>query len=152
MTSTQSIIKEALHKLGFDDGMYDLIKEPLRFYKFVSQYAWMMVLLKHLQVIVLNITMLGPTKGGVRFHPEVDEEEVKALSMWMTLKCGIVNLPYGGGKGGIVCDPRQMSIHEVERLSRGYVRAISQFVGQKDIPAPDVFTNSQIMAGMDVFR
>ena len=59
----------------------------------------MMVLLKHLQVIVLNITMLvGPTKGGVRFHPEVDEEEVKALSMWMTLKCGIVNLPYGGGK------------------------------------------------------
>ena len=67
---------------------------------------------------------VGPTKGGVRFHPEVDEEEVKALSMWMTLKCGIVNLPYGGGKGGIVCDPRQMSIHEVERLSRGYVRAI----------------------------
>lgn len=69
--------------------------------------------------------------------------------MWMTLKCGIVNLPYGGGKGGIVCDPREMSIHEVERLSRGYVRAISQFVGPtKDIPAPDVFTNSQIMAWM----
>ena len=85
---------------------------------------------------MLNITIfVGPTKGGVRFHPEVDEEEVKALSMWMTLKCGIVNLPYGGGKGGIVCDPRQMSIHEVERLSRGYVRAISQFVGPtKDIP------------------
>lgn len=69
--------------------------------------------------------------------------------MWMTLKCGIVDLPYGGGKGGIVCDPRQMSIHEVERLSRGYVRAISQIVGPtKDIPAPDVFTNSQIMAWM----
>ena len=76
------------------------------------------------------------------------KKEVKALSMWMTLKCGIVNLPYGGGKGGIVCDPRQMSIHEVERLSRGYVRAISQFVGPtKDIPAP-AFTNSQIMAWM----
>lgn len=88
-------------------------------------------------------------KVGVRFHPDVDEEEVKALSMWMTLKCGIVDLPYGGGKGGIVCDPRQMSIHEVERLSRGYVRAISQIVGPtKDIPAPDVFTNSQIMAWM----
>lgn len=69
----------------------------------------------------------------MRFHPDVDEEEVKALSMWMTLKCGIVNLPYGGGKGGIVCDPRQMSIHEVERLSRGYVRAISQFVGRTKI-------------------
>ena len=149
VTSTQGIIKEALHKLGFDDGMYDLIKEPLRFYKFAFQCVWMMVPLKHLLVIVRNTDAVGPTKGGVRFHPEVDEEDVKALSMWMTLKCGIVDLPYGGGKGGIVCDPRQMSIHEVERLSRGYVRAISQFVGpNKDIPAPDVFTNSQIMAWM----
>src|SRR5699024_11668689 len=83
----------------------------------------------------------------VRFHPDVNEEEVVALSMWMTLKAGIVDLPYGGGKGGIVCDPREMSIEEVERLSRGYVRAISQIVGPaKDIPAPDVFTNSRIMA------
>ena len=96
--------------------------------------------------------LLVQLKGGVRFHPEVDEEEVKALSMWMTLKCGIVNLPYGGGKGGIVCDPRQMSIHEVERLSRGYVRAISQFVGPtKDIPAPDVFTNSNYGWMMDEY-
>lgn len=69
--------------------------------------------------------------------------------MWMSIKCGIVNLPYGGGKGGIICDPRTMSMGEVERLSRGYVRAISQFVGPtKDIPAPDVYTNSQIMAWM----
>ncbi|CAC6662078.1 NAD-specific glutamate dehydrogenase [Staphylococcus aureus] len=100
-------------------------------------------------IVFILFIFVFATKGGVRFHPDVDEEEVKALSMWMTLKCGIVNLPYGGGKGGIVCDPRQMSIHEVERLSRGYVRAISQFVGpNKDIPAPDVFTNSQIMAWM----
>lgn len=92
---------------------------------------------------------VGPTKGGVRFHPEVNEEEVKALSIWMTLKCGIANLPYGGGKGGIICDPRTMSFGELERLSRGYVRAISQIVGPtKDIPAPDVYTNSQIMAWM----
>ena len=69
--------------------------------------------------------------------------------MWMSLKCGIVNLPYGGGKGGIICDPRKMSMGELERLSRGYVRAISQIVGPtKDIPAPDVYTNSQIMAWM----
>ncbi|WP_000374787.1 NAD-specific glutamate dehydrogenase, partial [Bacillus anthracis] len=75
--------------------------------------------------------------------------EVKALSIWMSLKCGIVDLPYGGGKGGIICDPREMSFRELERLSRGYVRAISQIVGPtKDIPAPDVFTNSQIMAWM----
>ncbi|HAU33922.1 MAG TPA: glutamate dehydrogenase, partial [Lysinibacillus sp.] len=92
---------------------------------------------------------VGPTKGGVRFHPQVSEEEVKALSMWMTLKCGIVDLPYGGGKGGVICDPRQMSMGEIERLSRGYVRAVSQIVGPtKDIPAPDVFTNAQIMAWM----
>ncbi len=92
---------------------------------------------------------VGPTKGGIRFHPEVTEEEVKALSIWMTLKCGIANLPYGGGKGGIICDPREMSFGELERLSRGYVRAISQIVGPtKDIPAPDVFTNSQVMAWM----
>ncbi|GAA3319275.1 hypothetical protein GCM10020331_025500 [Ectobacillus funiculus] len=77
------------------------------------------------------------------------EEEVKALSMWMSIKCGITGLPYGGGKGGIQCDPREMSFQELERLSRGYVRAISQIVGPtKDIPAPDVFTNSQIMAWM----
>ncbi len=92
---------------------------------------------------------VGPTKGGVRFHPNVTEEEVKALSMWMTLKAGIVDLPYGGGKGGVICDPRQMSMGELERLSRGYVRATSQIVGPtKDIPAPDVFTNAQIMAWM----
>ncbi len=92
---------------------------------------------------------VGPTKGGVRFHPAVSEEEVKALSMWMTLKCGIVDLPYGGGKGGVICDPRQMSMDEIEKLSRGYVRAVSQIVGPtKDIPAPDVFTNAQIMAWM----
>jgi glutamate dehydrogenase len=92
---------------------------------------------------------VGPTKGGIRFHPEVTEEEVKALSIWMSLKSGIVDLPYGGGKGGIVCDPQTMSFRELERLSRGYVRAISQIVGpNKDIPAPDIFTNSQIMAWM----
>ena len=91
---------------------------------------------------------VGPTKGGIRFHPNVTENEVKALSIWMSLKCGIVDLPYGGGKGGIIVT-REMSFRELERLSRGYVRAISQIVGPtKDIPAPDVFTNSQIMAWM----
>src|SRR5699024_4161876 len=80
---------------------------------------------------------------------DVDENEVKALSMWMTLKCGIVNLPYGGGKGAIQCDPHDMSKTEVERLSRGYVRAISQIVGPtKDIPAPDVYTDAQTMYWM----
>lgn len=150
VSSTQEIIHEALDKLGFDEGMYELVKEPLRL-------LTVRIPVKMDDGTVKTFTgyraqhndAVGPTKGGVRFHPDVDESEVKALSMWMTLKCGIVDLPYGGGKGGIVCDPRQMSIHEVERLSRGYVRAISQIVGPtKDIPAPDVFTNSQIMAWM----
>ena len=150
VASTQQIIKEALHKLGFDDGMYDLVKEPLRFLE-------VRIPVRMDDGTVKTFTgyraqhndAVGPTKGGVRFHPNVNVDEVKALSMWMTMKCGIVDLPYGGGKGGIICDPRKMSIHEVERLSRGYVRAISQIVGpSKDIPAPDVMTNSQIMAWM----
>ena len=148
--STQGIIKEALDKLGFDQGMYELIKEPMRMLK-----VRIPVRMDDGTVKVFtgyraqHNDAVGPTKGGVRFHPDVTEDDVVALSMWMTLKAGIVNLPYGGGKGGIVCDPREMSIGEVERLSRGYVRAISQIVGPtKDIPAPDVFTNAQIMAWM----
>lgn len=150
LTSTQVVINEALNKLGYTDEMYELLKEPLRMLtvripvrmddgsvKIFTGYR------------AQHNDAVGPTKGGVRFHPEVDEEEVKALSMWMSLKCGIVDLPYGGGKGGIICDPRIMSMGELERLSRGYVRAISQIVGPtKDIPAPDVYTNSQIMAWM----
>ena len=149
-TSTQNIIKEALTKLGYTEEMYELLKEPLRMLtvripvrmddgsvKIFTGYR------------AQHNDAPGPTKGGVRFHPEVNEEEVKALSMWMTLKAGIVNLPYGGGKGGVVCDPRQLSMRETENISRGYVRAISQIVGPtKDIPAPDVYTNSQIMAWM----
>ncbi len=113
VTSTQGIIKEALHKLGFDEGMYHLIKEPLRMLQVRIPVRMDDGTVKTFTDDLCNIMMLLDAKGGVRFHPDVDEEEVKALSMWMTLKCGIVNLPYGGGKGGIVCDPRQMSIHEV---------------------------------------
>src|SRR3954470_11306867 len=150
LKSTQTVIHKALEKLGYPEEVYELLKEPLR-----------------LMTVKIPIRMddgsvkiftgyraqhndaVGPTKGGIRFHPNVTETEVKALSIWMSLKCGIVDLPYGGGKGGIVCDPRDMSFRELERLSRGYVRAISQIVGPtKDIPAPDVFTNSQIMAWM----
>ncbi|WP_373889916.1 Glu/Leu/Phe/Val family dehydrogenase [Neobacillus cucumis] len=148
--STQIVIQKALGKLGYTEEMYELLKDPLR------------VLTVRIPVRMDDGTVqvftgyrsqhndaVGPTKGGVRFHPEVDEEEVKALSIWMSLKCGITDLPYGGGKGGIICDPRNMSFRELERLSRGYVRAISQIVGPtKDIPAPDVYTNSQIMAWM----
>ncbi|MEF2247010.1 MULTISPECIES: Glu/Leu/Phe/Val family dehydrogenase [unclassified Paenibacillus] len=92
---------------------------------------------------------IGPTKGGIRFHPGVTLDEVKALSMWMSFKCGVVGLPYGGGKGGVICDPHDYSKAEVERISRGFMEAIVDFVGpDKDIPAPDVYTTPQIMGWM----
>ncbi|SNZ10409.1 glutamate dehydrogenase (NAD) [Terribacillus aidingensis] len=150
LQSTQSVVQSALQKLGYPDEVFELLKEPIRMMtvripvrmddgstKIFTGYRS-----QHNDAV-------GPTKGGVRFHPEVSESEVKALSIWMSLKAGIVDLPYGGGKGGIICDPREMSFRELEGVSRGYVRAISQIVGPtKDIPAPDVMTNSQIMAWM----
>ncbi|WP_028401529.1 Glu/Leu/Phe/Val family dehydrogenase [Ectobacillus panaciterrae] len=150
LSSTQSIIKEAVRKLGYNDAMYELLKEPLRL---LTVRIPVRMDDGSIKVFIgyrsQHNDAVGPTKGGIRFHPEVNEEEVKALSMWMSLKCGIFDLPYGGGKGGIICDPRSMSMFELERLSRGYVRAVSQIVGPtKDIPAPDVFTNPQIMAWM----
>lgn len=150
LTSTQIVIQEALTKQGLNQELFELLKEPLRmmevripirmddgstkiFTGFRAQHH----------------DSVGPTMGGIRFHPHITADEVKALSMWMSLKCGIADLPYGGGKGGIICNPRTMSMGELERLSRGYVRAISQIVGStKDIPAPDMYTNSQIMAWM----
>lgn len=92
---------------------------------------------------------MGPGKGGIRFHPQVTVDEVKALSMWMTIKCQVVGLPYGGAKGGVVCDPRKLSEGELQRLSRGFIDAIAQIIGpDKDIPAPDVYTNSKVMGWM----
>lgn len=91
----------------------------------------------------------GPAKGGVRFHPDVTLDEVKALAFWMTMKCAVVNIPYGGAKGGVLCDPRKMSLGELERLTRRYTSEIGIIIGpEKDIPAPDVGTNPQVMAWM----
>jgi len=92
---------------------------------------------------------LGPCKGGIRFHPNVTQDEVQALALWMTIKCAVVDLPYGGGKGGVCVDPKKLSRMELERLSRAYMRAMADFVGpNKDIPAPDVYTNARIMGWM----
>ncbi|MFC1654062.1 Glu/Leu/Phe/Val dehydrogenase [Patescibacteria group bacterium] len=92
---------------------------------------------------------VGPHKGGIRFHPQVSEDEVKALSMWMTWKCSTVGIPYGGGKGGVIVDPKKLSKAELERLSREYISFIADDIGSwKDVPAPDVNTNPQIMAWM----
>jgi glutamate dehydrogenase (NADP+) len=92
---------------------------------------------------------LGPTKGGIRFHPGVNMAEVQALALWMTIKCAVVGLPFGGGKGGVVVDPKVLSPMELERLSRAYMRAMADVIGpHTDIPAPDVYTNARIMGWM----
>lgn len=91
----------------------------------------------------------GPTKGGIRFHPNSNAEEVETLAFWMTFKCAVMNLPYGGGKGAVQVDPRKLSKAEIERLSRSYIQAFSRIIGpDRDIPAPDVYTNSMIMGWM----
>ncbi|MGB9605738.1 MAG: Glu/Leu/Phe/Val family dehydrogenase [Bryobacteraceae bacterium] len=96
---------------------------------------------------IQHSTVRGPAKGGIRYHPAVTLDEVKALAMWMTWKCAVVNIPFGGGKGGVVCDPKRLSPRELERLTRRYAAAITPLIGpQQDIPAPDVYTNAQIMA------
>jgi glutamate dehydrogenase (NAD(P)+) len=91
----------------------------------------------------------GPAKGGIRYHQDVDLDEVRALAMWMTWKCGVVNVPFGGGKGGVIVDPRKLSLHELEGLTRRFTTEISPLIGpDRDIPAPDVNTNAQVMAWM----
>jgi len=134
--------------IGVEDDLFEAIKYPKE------------VLVMHLPVKMddgkikvfkayrsHHNNALGPYKGGVRYHPDVTLEEVMALSAWMTWKCATVGIPYGGGKGGIACNPKEMSQGELERLSRSYALAISRFVGvDYDIPVPDVYTNPQIMA------
>src|SRR5436853_3651532 len=96
---------------------------------------------------VQHSSVRGPCKGGIRYHPNVTFDEVKALASWMTWKCAIVNIPFGGAKGGIVCDPHKLSKNELEHLTRRYAYEISPIIGpDKDIPAPDVYTDSQVMA------
>jgi glutamate dehydrogenase (NADP+) len=91
----------------------------------------------------------GPAKGGIRFHPDVSLDEIKTLAFLMTLKCATLNLPFGGGKGGVTVDPKKLSVSELERLSRGYISAVADFIGpDTDIPAPDVYTNQTIMGWM----
>src|SRR5699024_964018 len=120
MTSTRTVIKEALDKIGYPNEVYELLKDSLRMLKVRIKIRMDDGSLKVFTGLRAHLNdAVGPTKGGVRFHPEVTETEVNALAIWMSLKAGIVDLPYGGGKGGIICDPREMSFRELEALSRG---------------------------------
>lgn len=146
----QQQIKTACDKLGAEPEVYELLKEPMRVLEVsipVRMDDGSIKVFKGFRS--QHNDAPGPTKGGIRFHQDVTRDEVKALSTWMTFKCGVIGLPYGGGKGGIIVDPRELSEGELERLSRAYARAIAPIIGdKKDIPAPDVNTNGQIMAWM----
>ncbi|MGA9840125.1 MAG: Glu/Leu/Phe/Val dehydrogenase [Thermoplasmata archaeon] len=134
--------------IGLDQGVRDVLKHPKReltvnfpvrmddgSYRVYTGYR-----------VQYNMAR-GPTKGGIRYHPQVTLDEVRALAAWMTWKCAVVNIPYGGAKGGVVCDPKHLSRGELERLTRRYASEIAPIIGpEMDIPAPDVYTDSQTMA------
>jgi len=140
-------INNAAEAMGLSDKIRTIISEPMRTMEVsipVEMDDGNVKVFKGYRCQHNNV--LGPTKGGVRFHQNVNENEVKSLAAWMTVKCAVVNIPYGGGKGGVQCDPTKMSEDEVEKIAREYFRLIEPIVGpEKDIPAPDVNTNGKVM-------
>jgi glutamate dehydrogenase (NAD(P)+) len=141
---------EAAAKLNLDPNIYKILRWPNRE---ITLYIPVMMDDGNYQVFtgyrVQHNFARGPGKGGVRFSPDVSLDEVRALAAWMTWKCAVVNIPFGGAKGGIICDPRDMSLTELERLTRRYTAELLDFIGpEKDVPAPDMNTNEQTMAWM----
>src|SRR3990167_1604454 len=139
-TAALAQIEKAARILKLDPGLLEQLKQPKRLMEFSIP-----VNLDNGQVRVFTGYRVqfndsrGPFKGGIRFHPDTDLNEVKALSAWMTWKCAVVDIPYGGAKGGVTVDPKTLSANELEQLSRGLVRAIYKYLGpETDIPAPDV--------------
>jgi len=147
-------LEDASKALNLDEQVKEQLQEPVRLLKVsvpVRMDNGSIKVFKGFRC--QHNDVLGPTKGGIRFHPQVNEDEVKSLAAWMTFKCSLVGIPYGGGKGGVLVNPKELSIGEKERLSRGFIRAIAPIVGpDKDIPAPDVYTDAQVMGWfMDEF-
>jgi glutamate dehydrogenase (NAD(P)+) len=138
----------AAHKLGLEQGLYKYLKYPN---KEITLYIPVGMDNGQLEVFigyrVLHSTVRGPGKGGIRFAPDVTLDEMRALATWMTWKCAVVNIPFGGAKGGVICDPKKLSRSELERITRRYTAELSDWLGpEKDVPAPDVGTNEQTMA------
>jgi len=136
--------------LDLDPGVHAILRQPMR-----EMHLALPVRMDDGSVQVFPAYRVqyndakGPTKGGIRFHPEETIDTVRALAAWMTWKCALLDLPLGGGKGGVICNPKSLSRNELERLSRAYARAFAPFIGPDvDVPAPDVYTNPQIMAWM----
>jgi len=147
---SQRQLDKAAAKLGLDPQVHELLREPMR-----TLEVHFPVRMDDGRVRTFNGFRVqyndarGPTKGGLRFHPDETIDTVKALAAWMTWKTAVVDIPYGGGKGGVVCNPKELSQTELERIARGFVRAVGRFIGPEiDIPAPDVYTNPQTMAWM----
>ncbi len=150
----QSQVEEVAKILKLDAGMTEFLKNPQRelHVSFPVRMDSGAVQVYHGYRVQHNMVR-GPTKGGIRYHPETNIDEVRALSMWMTWKCAVVGIPYGGAKGGVTCNPKKLSQGELERLTRRFAHEISIIMDPKgDIPAPDVYTNPQTMAWiMDTF-
>jgi len=138
----------AAAKLKLENGMREVLRSPRRA---LSLHLPIKMDDGNVKVFegfrVQHNNSRGPCKGGIRYHPNVSFDEVQALASWMTWKCATVNIPFGGAKGGIICDPKNLSHSELERLTRRYAYEISDFIGpDRDIPAPDVYTDAQVMA------
>ena len=138
----------AANALGLDNDTREMIKYPERVLTVTVPVRMDDGHIHRFEAYrVQHSTARGPAKGGIRYHPQVSLDEVKALATWMTWKCAVVNIPFGGGKGGVTCDPKHMTQGELERMTRRYTSAILPLIGpDQDIPAPDVYTNSQTMA------
>ena len=146
--SAEARFETAAKKLGLEQGVYRFLKCPERE---ITVYIPVALDTGKLEVFtgyrVLHSTVRGPGKGGIRFAPDVTLDEVRALAAWMTWKCAVVNIPFGGAKGGVICDPSKLSKAELERVTRRYTAALSDWLGpERDIPAPDIGTNEQTMA------
>src|ERR1700728_403206 len=138
----------AAQKLNLDEGLWRVLRYPNRE---VTVYIPVQMDDGHLEVFtgfrVQHSIARGPAKGGIRYAPDVSLDEVRALASWMTWKCAVVNIPFGGAKGGVICDPHKMSQGELERMTRRYTAELIEFLGpEKDVPAPDMNTNEQTMA------
>ena len=150
LDTAQSLIVKTAKNLGLRENQIKRLLEPEMVHEFslpVKMDNGQTEIFKAFRV--QHNSALGPYKGGIRFHPGVTREEMQALAILMSIKCAVVGIPYGGGKGGVAVDPKKLSPAELERLSRAYAAAVAPFIGpQKDIPAPDVNTNAQIMDWM----
>ncbi|MFQ5423721.1 MAG: Glu/Leu/Phe/Val dehydrogenase [Phycisphaerae bacterium] len=148
--TAQAQLDEAAKKLGLDAATHELLRWPMREYRMtlpVKMDNGRTRVFQSYRVQYNNAR--GPTKGGLRWHPDETIDTVRALAAWMTWKCAVVDIPLGGGKGGVTCNPKEMSEGEKERLARAYIRAVGKELGvHRDVPAPDVYTTPQIMAWM----